>query len=130
MPVVGIRELKIHASAILRRVRDEGEEYVITFHGRPVGMLIPIDGSRVEEGTVSVARAMAQANISEEVLAEVAEERSQRRRARAEEKAAPRQEKTTKAAVPKAEEGKERPVRETKPARPRRAGRGRWSLRR
>jgi prevent-host-death family protein len=60
MPVIGVRELKIHASEIIRRVRDEHDEYVITFHGRPVGLLIPIDEKVVNEGTVSAARVAAQ----------------------------------------------------------------------
>ena len=121
MPVVGIRELKIHASAIIRKVRDEGEEYVITFHGRPVGMLIPIDGSRVEEGTISAARAVAQPSISEGTLAEIGEKRSHRRRARTKTKPASQETPPVKAAEP---------IAEPKPARPRRAGRGRWSPRR
>jgi prevent-host-death family protein len=65
MPIVGVRELKIHASEIIRRVRDEKLEYVVTFHGRPVGLLIPIDEAAVEEGTVSAARAFAQEAIRE-----------------------------------------------------------------
>lgn len=65
MPIVGVRELKIHASEIIRRVRDEKIEYVVTFHGRPVGLLIPIDEAAVEEGTVSAARAVAQEAIRE-----------------------------------------------------------------
>lgn len=121
MPVVGIRELKIHASAILRKVRDEGEEYVVTFHGRPVGMLIPIDGSRVEESTVSAARAMAQPSTSEDTLAEIGEKRSQRRRARPKTKPATQETPPVNAAET---------IAEPKPARPRRSGRGRWSLRR
>ena len=129
MPVVGIRELKIHASAILRKVRDEGEEYVVTFHGRPVGMLIPIDGSKVEESTVSAARAMAQPGISQEALAEMAKKRGQRRRARSETKPTTQETPLTKAAKPKVEP-EETQTTERKPARPRRAGRGRWVLRR
>lgn len=127
MPVVGIRELKIHASAILRKVRDEGDEYVITFHGRPVGMLIPIDGSRVEESTVSAARAMAQANLSQEALAEVAEKRSRHQRARTEKKATSREKPPVKVTEPAKEE---KGAAEPKPTRPRRAGRGRWTFRR
>ncbi len=65
MPVVGVRELKIHASEIVRRVRDERLEYVVTFHGRPVGLLIPIDKEMVEAGTVSAARAAAQEAMNE-----------------------------------------------------------------
>jgi prevent-host-death family protein len=42
MPEVGIRELKSHASAIIRQLRDQRTRYVITYHGRPVGLLLPL----------------------------------------------------------------------------------------
>ncbi len=49
MPDVGVRELKAHASEIIREVREERTRYVITYRGRPVGMLVPLEepGSRV-----------------------------------------------------------------------------------
>ena len=43
MPDVGIRELKTHASEIVRSVREERTRYVITYRGRPVGLLVPLD---------------------------------------------------------------------------------------
>ena len=43
MPYVGIKELKNQTTEILRGVREEGLEYVVTFHGRPVAVLLPID---------------------------------------------------------------------------------------
>jgi prevent-host-death family protein len=79
MPVVGVRELKIHASEIVRRVRDERLEYVVTFHGRPVGLLIPIDKETVEAGTVSAARAAAQEAINEMLSARRREGRERTR---------------------------------------------------
>lgn len=42
MPYVGIKELKNQTTEILRGVREEGLEYVVTFHGRPVAVLLPI----------------------------------------------------------------------------------------
>jgi len=42
MPEVGIRELKSHASEIIRQLRDQRTRYVITYHGRPVGLLLPL----------------------------------------------------------------------------------------
>ncbi len=42
MPYVGIKELKNQTTEILRGVREEGMEYVVTFHGRPVAVLLPI----------------------------------------------------------------------------------------
>ena len=41
MPEVGIRELKAHASEIVRDVRDHRAPYTVTYHGRPVGILLP-----------------------------------------------------------------------------------------
>lgn len=41
MHTVGIRELKQQTSAILRRVREEGEIVEITYHGKIVARLVP-----------------------------------------------------------------------------------------
>jgi len=43
MPQIGVRELKIHTSEILRNVRRRKTRYVITYRGLPVGMLTPIE---------------------------------------------------------------------------------------
>ena len=43
MPRVGVRELKNRVSEILRTVREEGAEYIITYQGRPTAVLLPID---------------------------------------------------------------------------------------
>jgi prevent-host-death family protein len=43
MPDVGVRELKAHASEIIRAVRERRARYVITYRGRPVGVLSPLD---------------------------------------------------------------------------------------
>ena len=40
---IGIRELKNQASSIVRQVREEAVDYVITHHGRPVAVLRPVD---------------------------------------------------------------------------------------
>jgi prevent-host-death family protein len=39
---IGIRELKEQASEVLRRVREEGDVYEITYHGRVVARLVPV----------------------------------------------------------------------------------------
>ncbi len=44
---VGIRELKSHLSAYLRRIK-AGETVVITDRGTPVGRLMPVETSREE----------------------------------------------------------------------------------
>ena len=46
MPEIGIRELKNRTSEVLRAVREERAEYVITYRGKPVARLVPV----VEKG--------------------------------------------------------------------------------
>jgi prevent-host-death family protein len=43
MNEVGVRELKARASEIIRAVRDQRARYLITYRGRPVGALVPLD---------------------------------------------------------------------------------------
>lgn len=43
MPQVGVRELKNEASEIIRAVREEAAEYVVTFRGQPVAMILPVE---------------------------------------------------------------------------------------
>jgi prevent-host-death family protein len=43
MREIGIRELKEQASAILRRLREDKETITITYRGRPVALLVPIE---------------------------------------------------------------------------------------
>jgi prevent-host-death family protein len=43
VPQIGIRELKIRASEILRNVRRRKTRYVITYRGRPVDLLTPVE---------------------------------------------------------------------------------------
>jgi prevent-host-death family protein len=42
MPRVGVRELKNRTSEILRTVREEGAEYIITYQGRPAAVILPL----------------------------------------------------------------------------------------
>lgn len=39
---LGVRELKTHASRIVREVREHQAQYVVTHRGEPVGVLLPI----------------------------------------------------------------------------------------
>ncbi len=43
MKDIGIRELKAHASELVRHVAEEHATYTITRRGRPVGVLAPAD---------------------------------------------------------------------------------------
>jgi prevent-host-death family protein len=48
MPDVGVRELKTHASEIVRNVRERRARYTITYRGQPVGVLMPLDQPQPE----------------------------------------------------------------------------------
>lgn len=43
MADVGVRELKTRASEIVRAVRNRRARYVITYRGRPVAALVPLE---------------------------------------------------------------------------------------
>ncbi len=45
MTEVGIRELKTQASDIIRRVRENNESYIVTYRGRPVAKLEPVQNN-------------------------------------------------------------------------------------
>ena len=42
MPRVGVRELKAHATTIVRQVREEGASFDVTYRGRVVARLTPV----------------------------------------------------------------------------------------
>lgn len=43
MPDIGIRELKTHASEVVRNVKEKRMRYIVTHRGRPVAAIIPIE---------------------------------------------------------------------------------------
>jgi len=53
MPEIGVRELKVSASKIVRTVRKERTRYVITYRGRPVGLLIPLEEPLIDAETAA-----------------------------------------------------------------------------
>ncbi|MCP4360466.1 MAG: type II toxin-antitoxin system prevent-host-death family antitoxin [Chloroflexi bacterium] len=46
---IGVRELKNQTSNIVRQVREQAAEYVITLHGQPVAVLRPIRTEDLED---------------------------------------------------------------------------------
>jgi prevent-host-death family protein len=56
---MGVRELKTHAARILRRVREARASYVLTHRGRPVGVILPIEGSEVSQGAEHIDESAA-----------------------------------------------------------------------
>jgi len=57
MPVIGVRELREHTSEVLRQVREENAEYVITHQGRPVALIMPVNPEAVEDAMVEASKA-------------------------------------------------------------------------
>ena len=49
MVTVGVRELKEQASELIRLVREEGSEVQVTYRGKVVALLIPVEHARREE---------------------------------------------------------------------------------
>lgn len=70
MPDVGVRELKTHASEIIRRVRDDRVRYVITHRGKPVGLLMPLD----ETSSLSLYPAEEPVELAWDTLTRLGEE--------------------------------------------------------
>jgi prevent-host-death family protein len=56
MPLIGVRELRQQTSEVLRRVREEKAEYVVTYQGRPIALLLPVDAEVVEAAVVDTSR--------------------------------------------------------------------------
>ncbi len=40
---IGVRDLKNQATEILREVREQQAEYIVTYHGKPVARILPFD---------------------------------------------------------------------------------------
>ena len=59
MPLVGIRQLREKTSEVIRRVREERAEYVVTHHGQPVALILPLDAERAEEEMVQASKRAA-----------------------------------------------------------------------
>ncbi|MEW5960678.1 MAG: type II toxin-antitoxin system prevent-host-death family antitoxin [Chloroflexota bacterium] len=68
---IGIRELKNQASRIVRSVREEMAEYVITLQGKPVALLRPIteeDAQQLRQTRIEEAMAEMK-QLAQEVAA-------------------------------------------------------------
>jgi prevent-host-death family protein len=57
MALIGVRELKEQASKVIRQVREERAEYVITYKGKPVAVILPLDTEQAEAAMVQSAKA-------------------------------------------------------------------------
>jgi prevent-host-death family protein len=52
---VGIRDLKNRTAQIVRAVEEEGSAVVVTRHGRPAALILPIDSPEAEDYALSHA---------------------------------------------------------------------------
>jgi prevent-host-death family protein len=62
MSLIGVRELREQTSEVIRQVREEMAEYVITYQGRPVAIILPLDSQLAEK---EMARAGRQAIVED-----------------------------------------------------------------
>ena len=46
MSDIGVRELKTHVSEVVWKVKEEGKRYIITYHGRPVPAIVPVEDAQ------------------------------------------------------------------------------------
>ena len=71
MPEIGIRQLKNETSEILRAVREEGAEYVITYRGQPVAVLRPVEQPTLDANAILALATSVLDGLNEEEVAEV-----------------------------------------------------------
>ncbi len=71
MALIGVRELRQKTSEILRHVQEEKAEYVITYQGKPVALLLPLDPEAVEKAMLEAGKRSA---VGWKRYAELAEE--------------------------------------------------------
>lgn len=72
MPEIGVRQLKNEASEIIRAVREEKVEYIITLRGQPVAVLRPIEAVAADADTILAMAADVFAGLDAAELAELA----------------------------------------------------------
>jgi prevent-host-death family protein len=70
MPRVGVRELKNRTTQIVRDVRENRAEYVVTYRGRPVAVLLPVDEEWLTQRTIDAATPGEDVRAELEVLRE------------------------------------------------------------
>jgi prevent-host-death family protein len=69
MVTVGVRELKQETSRILRRVREEGEIIMITYHGEIIARLVPVNPPQPSDKEIAAVLADLEA-LSAEISAQ------------------------------------------------------------
>jgi len=57
---IGVRELKNQATEILRQVREQQAEYIVTYHGKPMALIVPFMEERTKLHTKRPALSLAE----------------------------------------------------------------------
>lgn len=65
MPDVEVRDLKTHATEIIREVRERNARYVITYRRKPVALLMPLEGIDSEVADLMVTEESAESTWEE-----------------------------------------------------------------
>lgn len=61
MPSIGVRDLHNRTAEVVRQVREDGAEYVVTHQGHPVALLLPVDTERLEQSMLDAGKQAAAA---------------------------------------------------------------------
>ena len=61
MPLIGVRELRAKTAEVLRRIREERAEYVVTHQGKPVALMLPVDTEVIEKKLIEAAKQSSEA---------------------------------------------------------------------
>ena len=56
MTMIGVRELRQQTSKLLRKLREEKTEYIITYQGKPIALLLPLDPEAVDQALVQLGK--------------------------------------------------------------------------
>lgn len=59
MTTIGVRELRQQTSELLRKVKEAKAEYIISYQGQPVAVLLPLDAEAVEQAILQVGKSGA-----------------------------------------------------------------------
>ena len=71
MSLIGVRELRQQTSEVIRRVREERAEYVVTYQGRPVAIILPLDTERAEAEMVQAGKKAISGEQYEQIAQEI-----------------------------------------------------------
>lgn len=56
MPLIGVRELRERTAEVLRQVREEKAEYIITHQGHPMALLLPLNAKAAEAALLEAGK--------------------------------------------------------------------------